>query len=433
MRKVLIALLIAGCYFCLSASDSRVLTMGRSDAFFMDDISIFRNPANLSIYPNMLMGSYGIYVQDKTLDSTGPFAGLARYNRDPQKPFFGGILSYSLNQSADAGDQYPMLSLGLVFNRYDEMLDYINPNSKKFFGLDTDAGNYASAVSYIDPVGKIDAIFGLALKNGVMIGGGAYFAFQKENVDEETKREAKLIKGNVGVNAPIGKTMDFELSVNGGVLSKAGEVKTVDTMTNDTSLTSVSIADNDVFVSSDIRLFSALSALNGDFVPHLGFDYMQFNSTNDERLISFNAGFAVNINIDRGFFWAGLEGFYEDNSSVRVNSAYKAVDKIGGRVSFGIERNIIWDWFVWRVGGTKMLALQKIAGSKGTQDATQWIENPEADGSDEDHVSFGLGLNIENRLKVDVVMAEDILYTFTNLISGNHHHIATRINATYSF
>ena len=49
------------------------------------------------------------------------------------------------------------------------------------------------------------------------------------------------------------------------------------------------------------------------------------------------------------------------------------------------------------------------------------------------YVMLGWGLNIENRLKVDVVMAENMFYTFTNLISGSSHHLTNRITATYSF
>jgi hypothetical protein len=73
MRKVLIAVFVAGFFFALFGTDSRVLTMGRYDAFFMDDISIFRNPANVSIYPNMLMGSLGIYKEDDELDAKGSY------------------------------------------------------------------------------------------------------------------------------------------------------------------------------------------------------------------------------------------------------------------------------------------------------------------------------------------------------------------------
>lgn len=423
MRKVLISVLLTGCVFALFATDARVLTMGREDTYFMDDYSIYRNPANISIYPNMLLGSLGIYVQDEKLDSI-QLAGLARYNRDPQKPFFGGILSYSLNQSADAGDQYPMLSLGLVFNRYDEMIQHISPESDKFFGINKP--NLISA-EYDPPVGKVDVILGYAMKNGIMLGLGTYLAFQKEKRDEEKGKETRIIKGTVGVNWPIAKTMDLEVSVNGGALTKVGEGKEL--VNSDTSDTYLTIADNDIFVKGNIRLFSALSSFNGDFVPHLGVKLIKFND-GTKSIFGFNGGFAININIDRGFFWAGVEGIYEDNDAKLVDNSYQKYEMIAGKVSFGIERNVFWDWFVWRIGCSKLVGFEKIGGTNGT---SKWMENAEGDASDSDLVGFGFGLNIENRLKVDVVMAEDIFYTWTNLISGNHHHIASRISATYSF
>jgi hypothetical protein len=436
MRKVILAVLIAGCLYSLFATGARVLTMGRSDHFFMDDISIFYNPANTNIYPNMLIGDLGTYVYDEELDEkrTKIFISLDtithdtlyaenRYNRDPQRPYFGGIVSYSLNKSSEAGDQYPMLSLGAILNRYDDLLSYLDPESEDFFGIgDTSKKQYLQKDNFVEPVGKIDVMLGFATKTGAMFGIGTYFAFQKQKDDNDVQREMKLIKGNVGVNVPVAKTVDLECSVSGGVMSQIGKDSLID---------EIIITKNDFFVSGDVRLFSALSALNGDFVPHIGFKIMKFNE-GEQREFGFNAGFGININIDRGFFWTGIEGFYKDNDSKMLESSidYERVQTMGGRISFGIERNIIWDWLVWRLGATKMLAVQSVGGMDGS---TQWLENPEANGSDKDHVAFGWAINIENRLKIDAIFAEDVFHTFSNLFSGNHHHLFTRFSATYSF
>ena len=131
MRRIACAVLLAGCFFSSYATDARVLTMGGNDNFFMDDISIFRNPANINYYPNMLMGSLGIYMPGK--NDTSNSSALARTNTIPQRPFGGTILSYSLNQSSESGNQYPLLSIGLVLNRWDPYLDYLDPTSRCFF------------------------------------------------------------------------------------------------------------------------------------------------------------------------------------------------------------------------------------------------------------------------------------------------------------
>jgi hypothetical protein len=150
------------------------------------------------------------------------------------------------------------------------------------------------------------------------------------------------------------------------------------------------------------------------------------NLAQDMQILDINGGLGLNLNIDRGFFWAGLEGLYESESNTEDSKTLK--ERFGGRISFGIERNVVWDWLVWRTGGMKTIMYERTGEQSG-----KWIQNPESDASDEDVLGFGVALNIENRLKVDGVIAEDIFYTFTNLFSGNHHHLMTRISVTYSF
>ncbi len=420
MHKIFNILLIGGFICSLFATDARVLTMGRHDNFFMDDISIFRNPANINIYPNMLMGSFGYYAEDPLQDDTSNLGGLRKKNRDPQKPFFGGILSLSLDKTSDAGDQFPLLSMGVVINRHDEMLKYLDPSDKDFVGIgDTSLNGQLNENNFIEPVGKFDIMFGYATKNGGMFGFGTYFAFQKEKEGDNVNKEVKLIKGNLGVNLPVAKTVDLEFSANIGVISQVGM---------DSTLEKVNVFKNDFFASADLRLFSAISFLNGSFVPHMRFDYMKFNDGKNRRY-NLDAGVALNVNIDRGFFWTGIEGIYRDIDS-KMTEAYDKVQTIGLRVNFGMESNIIFDWLVARVGATKLLAIEAVGGLNGTR---RWIENPENDASDEDHFAFGFGFNIENRFKFDFVLAEDIFYTLTNLFSGNHHHLMTRFTLTYSF
>lgn len=418
VKKVASVILVSGCICMTMATFSRVITMGRMDNFFMDDISIFYNPSNISVYPNMLIGDLGIYKFDRSLDVLSSYTTTQgdtlwsepRYNRDPIRPFFGGILSYSLNQSTEAGDQYPVLSVGAVMNRYDRALDFINPTSKYF------KGRPGSVMA--DPVGKMDILLGAALKGGGMVGAGGYFAFQKmdttTSMGQTMTMESKVLKGNIGMNWPITKTMDLEFSLGTTYLTGKGLYQIDDTTDAEEEI----VADGDVSVGGDIRLFSALTTLNGDFVPHLGLEVINLKE-GQEQIINGELGVGLNLNIDRGLFWMGIEAIMSDMDSVQ---------EFGGRVSFGLERNIIWDWLVWRIGGTKTLVYQ----SKGEGEG-KWRQNDEANASDEDVIGFGMGINIENRLKVDAVMAEDLFYTFTNLFSGNHHHIFTRFSATYSF
>jgi len=427
-KKIVITLLSCSMISGLWATQSRVITMGRSDAFFMDDISIFRNPANIGIYPNMLIGDLGTYRFDERLDDYGELKTTEddnnkiysepRRNRDPQRPFFGGLLSYSLNQSAEVGDQYPMISVGMVINRYDDLLKYVNPNDPENFVLKdktVDSTIRSQNIFIAAPRGKVDLMMSYALENGAMLGIGAYFARQDSvgNGGNDTSR-TELYKGNIGVNWPIGKTMDLEASVGLAYLRALTSFKDefYSTQFQDVA------ADGDFSFMLDFRLFSALTMLNGDFVPHLGIDVLNFQGGEDQRF-GLEAGVGINLNIDRGFFWSGVEGIYRTDD---------AANEIGGRIRFGIERNFLFDWLVWRIGGTKEYTYRAENANEG-----YWSENNEADGSDNDLIGFGFGVNMENRFKVDAVFAEDVFYTWTNLFSGNHHHLFTRFTATYNF
>lgn len=409
MKRVISWVLAAGFIASCFATDARILTMGRQDNFFMDDYSIFRNPANINYYPNMLMGSMGVFLQ-----KNGDTSSTKRINNDPQNPYGGTILSYSLNQSTEGGNQYPLLSVGAIFNRYDYMLDYINPKSDLFvsqFG--------ANKYFLEDPVGKIDLIVGYAFPNGGMIGAGGYFAFQSEK-ERGIDYNSNLFKGNIGVNWPVAKAMNLEASIDISSLDGQGVIDSTDRDGG-----ALTIADGDISVKGDVRLFSALNSLNGDFVPHLSIERIKLFK-GKYKFTDVAGGLGINVNIDKGFFWAAVEGLYE---SKEVNFTKDTITSgVGGRISAGLERNVIWDWWVWRIGINKKVVYVSNGDENG-----HWTQNTEADASDNDFFAFGWGLNIDNRFKVDAVIAEDVFYTWTNLISGTMHHLTNRITATYSF
>jgi hypothetical protein len=418
MKKMACVVLLAGCFISSYATDARVLTMGGNDNFFMDDVSIFRNPAKINYYPNMLIGSLGVYLADSS--DTGQLAALRLQNKQPQKPFGGTILSYSLNQSSESGNQYPLLSVGAVFNRCDPLLNYLDPTTSDF--LKAFGPNKRDLVA---PVGKIDVMLGYALQNGAMIGVGTYLAFQKENRNNYNY-ESDIFKGDIGINWPIAKSMNLEVSFGIASLTAQGKVFHQLTPTTTDTVNEI-IANNNLSFKGDIRLFSALTALNGDFVPHLSVERIGlkgFDQTN------YALGLGVNINIDKGFFWTGIEGLVEEKNYSKVNSFVKdsLPTGIGGRLGAGIERNVVWDWLVLRIGVSKKLLYVSDGGENG-----HWEQNPESDGSDQDFAAVGLGLNIENRFRVDVVLAENVFYTWTNLISSPQHHLTNRITLTYSF
>ena len=105
----------------------------------------------------------------------------------------------------------------------------------------------------------------------------------------------------------------------------------------------------------------------------------------------------------------------------------------GVTIGFGIERNVWWDWMVLRVGGQKVMGYLEEDGPAANDKRSYIYTNPTGNMSSNDQIGFGIGLNVEEKLKVDATLAEDVLYTFGNLFSSPQHHIISRISATYSF
>jgi hypothetical protein len=409
--------LIAGCFVVSYATQARIISMGKHAGFFLDEMSMFTNPANVNMYPNLILGGMGTYVPNR--GSSDETNALTRYNRDPINPSFGAIITYDINQKTDTINESPKFSIGAVFNRYDPLLDFVTPGSGRFYG--------PSNAVLVKPVGKVDVLMGYALENGTMFGGNAYAAFQRITNDHLVEYESSVFKGNLGTVLPVGKTMDLEISSGAGLITAIGGTVDYSALPFDTSAGSLVLAQRDYLVRGDIRLFSGLTILDGDFVSHLGAEYVTLKH-GKISLADMVGGIGLNVNIDKGFFWAGIEGLYEQ----QYEDTASATDGIGARVSFGIERNVVWDWFVIRVGGAKKIMYKSKMDAYG-QKIGYWEQNPEADASDKDLIGFGIGLNVENRLKFDIVVAEDIPYTLTNLFSGPQHHIITRIDATYAF
>jgi hypothetical protein len=413
MKKALAIVLAAGFVVGSYATDARVVVMGggnggKSPAFYRDEVSIFKNPADISLYPNMLYGSYGWL--DPGLKTEQYYYG----NSYPQDPFFGAFLSHRLSEEENG----PMVSFGAFLNRSDYILEDL------FQAADGLTNKFGREAPLAKPVGKIDLIFGYDLGNGLAVGVGAYGAYQKKVEEKDIIDLTSVFKGTLGINWNLEQGLDLEASVNGGMITG---IATVDGYYNEGYAVA---ADGEFFWRGDVRFFSAVPAINGSFVPQVSLEFMNLDKSNR---LDLEGGVGINMNIDRGFFWAGVQGLY---TSLDITAGNKGDEKneasIGGRFSFGIERNIVWDWFLIRVGGQKEIRNVAV-GNK----VSSWVENsPEfgvENGQDGDLVSLGFGLNIDNRLRIDFVASEDLPYTFTNLVSGNKSHLFNRVSATYRF
>ena len=413
------------------ATFARVESMGKNTTYIMDDVSIFDNPANANLYSNYLIGGFGAYT-DNDLKAGG--------NVDPQHPTFGGIFSVSFG---DDNNPDPKFTIGGLFGRLNQDLamylpDYVQTGKRGY-------------VVVPETVTNFDGFLGGTFSSGDAWGLHIYIAHQDGgDLDEsgtyqpDSKAYASLVQLDGGLNFQMGSGTSYELS--GGIARIQYGPDRHDFFD-----------DGDFSILAKARAFFTLEAIDGELVPAANIKLAQAPGIEDKLA---QAGMGINVAMDRGFFWLGLDFIWNqtkahdwvyDKSLDGGAWVYDSRDEedphwdkrsdVGGKISFGIERNIWWDWFVIRVGGQKSILYTDCdVNSKNEysadrygickDDGTFFSTNPLADGSADDHVGFGFGINIEERLKIDVTVAEDVL--FRNPFQGEGR-IFSRVDATYSF
>lgn len=413
------------------ATFARVESMGKSTTYIMDDVSIFDNPANINLYSNYLIGGFGSFTDNDV---------VAGGNRDPQHPTFGGIFSISFG---DDNNPDPKLSIGGLFGRINNDLAMYFPKY-----VQTANGNYAVVP---ETVTNFDGFLGGTLSTGDAWGLHIYIAHQDGgDLDESGSYQpnsdayASIVEADAGINIQVGSGTSYEASFGLARIQYGPEHHNF-------------FDDGDFTFLAKARGFFTLEALDGELVPAVSMKLAKAPGIDDKHA---QGGVGINVAMDRGFFWLGLDFLWNQRKShdwVYDKSAGGGAwvydsrneddpnwDKrtdIGGKISFGIERNIWWDWFVIRVGGQKAILYSDCSVNSENHynsnryglckdDGTFFSTNPLADGTNDDHVGFGFGINIEERLKIDVTVAEDLL--FRNPFQGEGR-LFSRIDATYSF
>ena len=407
------------------ATFARVESMGKNTTYIMDDVSIFDNPANINLYPNYLIGGFGPYLTDV---ETGT-------NKDPQHPTFGGIFSLSLG-SEEAPD--PRLSIGGLFGREDALLFRFLPN----YYVDENGNKH----SLPKTVTNFDGFLGGTLSDGNALGLHIYVAHQDGGYETESGEYqvdddsyASVIRADAGLNLQLTNTMDWELSGGIARIQYGPEHKNF-------------FDDGDFSYLVNSRAFVTLDAIDGELVPAMNAHFLKAPGIRETHA---QAGLGINVGLDRGFFWMGgdfvwnkkkaHDWSFDDDTGVSTydvqskdHSYWDKRKDIGGVISFGIERNIWYDWFVIRVGGQKSILYTECsvdshnAGKSGicSDDGSFFSTNPIGNGTMDDHVGWGFGINIEEKLKIDVTIAEDLL--FRNPFQGEGRWFS-RLDATYSF
>ena len=406
------------------ATFARIESMGKNTTYIMDDVSIFDNPANINLYPNYLIGEFGPYTEDVP----------AGTNQDPRFPNFGGIFSVSLG---DENNPDPRLSIGGLFGRISELSMYLPT---------TVIGEDGKKTGTPETVTNFDGFLGGTLTSGDAWGLHIYIAHQdggyktpSGSYQVDSDAFASIVQADGGFNLQFGSNIDFEISFGLARIQYGPEHQNF-------------FDDGDFSFLAKSRAFFTLEALDGELVPAFSMKLIQAPGIEDKHA---QVGLGINVALDRGFFWLGGDFVWNKMRAhdwtfdyVTGESVYDASNdsdpnwdersEIGGMISFGIERNIWWDWFVIRVGGQKSILYtecdqnEKNKGTSGicVESGNFFTTNPLADDTADDHVGFGFGINIEEKLKIDVTVAEDML--FRNPFQGEGR-LFSRISATYSF
>ncbi|MDR0331434.1 MAG: hypothetical protein LBH93_06985, partial [Chitinispirillales bacterium] len=167
MKRALAVIIAAGFAVGSYATDARVAVMGRQGTpyFYRDEVTVFTNPADMSLYPNLIYGSFG-WIDPNEMDNQ-----FTRRNLLPQDPFFGAMISHSFSDEENG----PMLSIGAYMNRKDYMLERLISAGGV---AEKDLNNNPIRYNLVDPLGKFDIMFGYDIGNGLALGLGFYAAYQ---------------------------------------------------------------------------------------------------------------------------------------------------------------------------------------------------------------------------------------------------------------
>lgn len=437
MRILPLTLLLSlVCVQLVSATESRVESMGKRDIFFRDDMSVFRNPAEIGVLGNFITGSLGFVsdVMETTLVNPHlvrtndtiilngnvdtlvvPSDSLAFDTRQtgktgtPTNQWFGVVYNYAVNRNIT-------ILMGAAFNREDDfalLYDKVKHTRK-----------YRAGNVFPDLKGKSDFMVGAHYKT-INVGLGYYRASQDLKYEGSDKKsygpDVALTKINLGTEVGLGS---HSLEVFGGIGSMGYSNKAE---SPDTNLDISSATDNSAFAGA--RLFLQTKLGGGlVFVPAVNYAGVTMF---DSSATTISGGLGLNLRLDQGFFWAGLEGesFSGENDSLKLEeSGY------GVHFNFGIEKSLIWKWFIVRVGGHKYFGVRTITVNK--EDTKEWVENAADNGRSDDFLGFGVGLNYQNRLRFDITLNEWVPY-FNPFGKGldnspNGGHMLLRISSTFS-
>ena len=429
MKKLFIFFLILTLAGVAFATPSRIEGMGKTDRYMLDEMAMFTNPASFMLYPNTLTGSLGKYKAD-----------YWPYNLSEQ--WFGGWLTVNNVVFGGAFNRHDDLENYLVARRY---LNYKQKLSSRMYILydvntwtkDTvaasDTGNARYDVNgnrwIVDslddimvettipkPIGETDVFLGYNMGN-MGIGVHLFIAQQESLHNEIRETESGVVRGDLGFIMKLNDKDLVDLSLTLARITYYSKIASDMGVPN--------LEEATYSLGANARAYLTVASLGGQLIP--SFKYSQKVIANDTALYV-SPGLGYQREIEGGIFWTGVDygySLYRDAEGGVVDTTITN----SATMSFGIEKQVAWPWFILRVGGRKTISGVDVR--HGNAEMESKSTNSDNDGSLEDAVGAGFSFKVGENLRFDVSANERLPYS--NIFNGTLENIATRIGAVYKF
>ncbi len=103
-------------------------------------------------------------------------------------------------------------------------------------------------------------------------------------------------------------------------------------------------------------------------------------------------------------------------------------------LNIGLEMNI-WQWLTGRLGVKHDLLLynESVITRTNKTDDTIYESKTVSDDSGNATVNFGVGINIKDKAKLDLVIRKNLFFNGTYMVSGVASSLATEVSLVYIF
>ncbi len=427
MKNIPVILAVLATATLLYSTEARVESMGSTQDFIQDDISVFDNPATSFDYGNRLVGALG-----RMEENNGSW--------ERKDEWFGGWAIYPLRENIK-------LSLGATLNRpFNVTKQFQEMEKANFFNVNNGdnrferpgGGDYPRYVDFLEaidvkePLGNVYVFAGASLSDYLSVAiGGRYAGYEKNSGPDLSSNS--VTGGNLGVVYKFDKH-SLEANIN---LDKFSLVKKHDYLYHQDSLHNpIDVSFDETNVNVGLRMFYALSSKNV-IVPLVLLDKSELLGINKTE---FGIGIGFNRNLYKGLIWSGMKYIYHTatyperiaNQLIYPNGNATAlpagIKEQSHKLvfSFGVEKKMLWDWFTLRVGGNKVF--EYLTKKKGDIDYEKSLEE-----RDVDAVAWGIALGTpDDRLMFDITVSE--AFPYSNFLAGGEDGVMLyRIAAALKF